>query len=775
MPELAQIQFGPTGGFRRHLALALSAVLLSFGAAKVLPANEKAPEARLERPSWGKVTGWVVDAYSRKPIPGARVAVEVDGAFPETGRATDLTEKDGQFQAKAPLGKISKRFDWGRLLTMHPISLVFGPSAVTKKTKVIDVSQVNVRVEAYGYRPFVGRVRATLVNAADFQITLDDVWLAPTNTALASFSPENLRLEVIESLTVDPPIAAPGEKVRVTLACRLPVHRGFRYRAFLTSSAIRLVEDQQELKAEKQPKDSPEPDRVVFTKELRLPKRSLDTSTEIGFFLVRNDTTALRQRDTRVLLQTPDPEGRPAAEAVLQAFGAFRRGDRQGALASYQSVRKQWPEYSLAHRLYAELCLQLNRPADAAGAYAVLAKNEPGGVKSDLEGVGGRYAWSLLEAGRVDDALTQLADLDKQTAKSVRVPEIAALTRARIAARKGDFEEADKWLGRVSSTGGTVPDAVITEINLARMATAVRTKPSDPELRLSYARVLSGARRREEAVGQIREAAKLDPRQPWAFLDLGTELWETGRRDEAISQFRHAVKLEPANVEARLALADALRQERRYAEALPLYKGAAEDQKLNLRARHFHALMLYANGQEQSARTELLEVLAQARDKGDLQDDGFAGIYFGPKRRNVAGFSIPEAVADAELLEALQDLDRHPENGLLWQNIGSALSDLGLPDLAVTALQRSLKADPTLLETRYFLGTAYRKFGDGDAAEREQRTLLAANPLHPRARLELAQIYTDRGELERAQSELLTHRKNYPYQRAPRPTQSFTN
>ena len=54
---------------------------------------------------------------------------------------------------------------------MHPISLLLSPRSVTKETRIVDVTQVNVRVEAEGYRTFVGRVRATQLDPAAFSIS----------------------------------------------------------------------------------------------------------------------------------------------------------------------------------------------------------------------------------------------------------------------------------------------------------------------------------------------------------------------------------------------------------------------------------------------------------------------------------------------------------------------------------------------------------------------------------------------------------------------------
>lgn len=748
------------------------AILLIGALALCAPAraaDEKSRAPSLQRPDWGRVTGWVMDATTRAPVERARVSVEIDGAFPDSGKATDLTDPRGRYDARAPLGKISSKFDWGRLLTMHPISLVLSPRSITKQTRILDVTQVNARVEAEGYRPFVGRVRATRTDAERFAITLDDVWLAPESAPLVSFTPDRLRHEVIEGLKVEPEIASPGEKVRITLATRLPVARGIRYEAFATSSAIRLIENPTGLKREKGDKDAPQ---VIFTREITLPKSSVDTWTEVGFYLVRDGGTVLRQRDTRALLQiVRTPEERAAAEKIAAGFRQFRSGNRDAALQAYSAAMRARPGYSLGHLLYGDLCLQLNRPRDAAAAFRELVRQDP----RDFETARSRYALALVEAGNHAQALAELADAEKVLGKQ-RIPSLVSLCRARAAAAQGDFDGADRWLA-AAGADTLIPTDVLTEVNLKRMAAAVRASPDDPDLRLSYARVLESARRGGESVAQIRRAAKLQPDQPWAFIDLGQALLLNGQRQDGIANLRHALRLAPDNAEALLALGAALRDEGGYAEALQLFQQVAQKQPLNLRARHNLALMLYAAGKLPEARRELLEVVNQAREKGDIQEDGLlipgAAIYVGPKKRLVAGFSVPEAAADAAILEALQDLERHPGNALLWQNIGSALLDLDLPGLALTALQRSRDQDPALPETRFLQAVAYRKLGKTAAAQAELSAVIAANPLHPQARLELAQLYTDAGSFDQAHAQILAHNKNYPYERPARTARSL--
>ncbi len=748
--------------------------------------------ARLERPDWGKVIGWVLDVRTRRAIPNARVAVEIGGAFPESGKGTDRSDERGKYEARAPLGNITRRFDWGRALTMHPLSLLFSPTAMTKQTRMVDVTQVNVRVEAGGYQPFLGRVRATRANAAAFSITLDDVWLAPAEGVGASFSPERVQFEVIERLMVEPEIVAPGEKVRITLITRLPLERGQSYEAFATSSALRLLPPQVQLKAEKEksrPKEGavetavePTPPldalgtRVTFRKEVTIAKNAPDRATEIGFFLVRNGVTALRRRETRVLLQVvPHPEDRPAAVGLANAHRTLVVGDRRAALAVCDGALRLKPDYRAALLLRGDLLLQLNRPGEAAAAFQEVLKNDP----DDHEIARTRFVQALVEAGRMEEADQEIRTVRAELGKKNTLSPELALCQARVSAAAGDFDDADHWLSKAGQNL-EIPPAVLTQINLQRMEAAIEARPRDADLRLSYARVLEEARRREAALEQRRKAVELDNSQPWPFLDLGTALWDLGRREEGLRHLEHARQLSPNSTEIMLALASAYRDLGQYAGALPLYRETVRLQPHNLRARHYLALMLFAGGDQKAARTELLEVVAQARAKGDVRESGIplpgifgSALYFGPKRRLAVGFSVPEAAADAAILEALQDLEKHPNNGLLWQNIGSALLDLDLPELALSALQRSQRADPTLLETRFLLGVARRKRGELESAREELQAVVAGNPLHPRAHLELAQLYTDLGELERAQAELAAHARNYPFERPARPTQAL--
>jgi tetratricopeptide (TPR) repeat protein len=747
----------------RLATLLLAAVTLSPAPALASPADRQSPKrapAALARSSWGKVTGWIMDAASRRPIADALVTLEINGEFPASGRGTARSDATGRFTTQAPLGKISSNLDWGRVMTMHPFSLVFSPRAMMKETRIVDVAQVNARVAAAGYRPFLGAVRVADANADGFTLHLEDVWLAPERSRLASFSPDNVQHEMIEGFSISPSVCAPGEKVTVTLTARLPVDRRIRYRAYLISNNTRLMASDAPLKAS--PPVASEPNRVVFSKSLKVEATTAERYAELGFYLIRNGRTTLVEPETKLLLQSVrGPEERVAAQMLDEGYGLARRGELDAAAQRYAAARITAPTYTLAHLLYGDLCLRMGRSVAALEAFKKLVDLSP----EDWDVARPRHILALLQTGDVDAAALEVKAAEQ---KSRRVPPQIDLYRARIAALQNRFEEADKCLARAGELV-QVPSALQLEINLRRMQVAAASQPDSAPVRLAYARVLRGAGRFDEAAAQAERALRLAPGDAWACVDLATTLREAGRTGEWLPALRKSLELDPKNSEARLLLADWQRDSGRYAEALSTYRGLAEGEPNNLRARHGLALMLMQTGDYARARQELAEVVEHSRAKGETEDMGlmmpWQSIYFGPKRRLVSGFATPEGSADRVILEALDNLDRNAKNVLAWQNIGGALVQLSAPRLALEALDRAASLDPNLLDTRYYRALALARLGEVADARAELEGVIAANPLHPHARLQLAQLLTDQGQVDQAQAQILAHAKNYPDER----------
>jgi tetratricopeptide (TPR) repeat protein len=748
---------------RRPLIIVSFLCSLLSGVAVAAPATKEASRS-VERPSRGKVIGYILDAETRQPIEGVRVMVEQDGTF-ATSEKPILTSDKGRFDARAALGKVSSRLDFMRLVTSHWISLVLQPRSVLRQTKVIDVSQINIRAEKAGYRPFVGPVRCARIDADRYAVTLDDIWLAPERSGLASFAPDNVETELFDALTVEPAAARPGQKVTLTLRARLPIDRGQQYEIYAYSSARDLLPAGAMSRVGK-------PDlttrTVTFQRIVTVPRKPKQKWTEVSAYFVRVGEYLPLSTDVKALLQVvdTDPEA-TAAQLVAAGYALAEKDDGSAAVHKLDEAIAASPTYMLAHLMRGDTCLALNRPEAAAESYQKVLELTPEAWQT----VGPRRALALLEQGNTSSAVQELNDLEKQfKAKKIReIPPQIYLYRARCAASEGNFTEADVNLARAGRLGMQIPTTVQREINVKRAQAAVQKDPSQPDARLALARVLTDAERPEEAAVEIRHALSLDSQQPWARLELGQLYEKLGRLDEALAEFEAAHRMDANNLEVRLALAGAYRTRRRYADALPHYRAVVERRPTNFFARLNLALVLYQTGEEAVAKQEFQEALKRARGKGTMRNEGFgypgSAFYLGPKKRMLAGFSLPEGRQVYTLLDSLDTLRTHPENALARLNLGRALVALKLPDMATVPLEKALAQMPELTEARYALALARRDLGETEEARTLLEAVLKENPMHPHANLDLARLYGGQGDLETAQAHVLAHRRYWPEDR----------
>jgi tetratricopeptide (TPR) repeat protein len=102
----------------------------------------------------------------------------------------------------------------------------------------------------------------------------------------------------------------------------------------------------------------------------------------------------------------------------------------------------------------------------------------------------------------------------------------------------------------------------------------------------------------------------------------------------------------------------------------------------------------------------------------------------------------------------------HPQPGVMWFRVGQAWASSGRLDEAVAALERSLQIDAGQPETSKVLSIVYGKRGiertiAGNAAEAlpDLEAAVRLDPTAPVARLNLAAVLAEKGDLARARSE----------------------
>lgn len=104
---------------------------------------------------------------------------------------------------------------------------------------------------------------------------------------------------------------------------------------------------------------------------------------------------------------------------------------------------------------------------------------------------------------------------------------------------------------------------------MAELMEAKRLSPGDARIRNALGNALNnGFSQLDAALGEYREAARLEPGVPAFHLDVGIMLVRLGRPAEALDPFASAIRLDPSHREAHYHLSNAYTQIGRYDEAI---------------------------------------------------------------------------------------------------------------------------------------------------------------------------------------------------------------
>ncbi len=741
---------------RRFCALAgvVAAVLLA-------PAGAWAarPPDPLAGRDWGTLTGYVVDRESGKPVAGARVVVEHAGQFATSGRTTGSTDAEGRYQVSALIGRKSSKLDLMSLVEGFPIGLIM-PWGLFKHTRIVDLRQSAMRVERAGYKPFVGLVAAQVPSARRYTLHNVDVLLAPVESPLLSAAPPERPRERLLAYSVEPAIAAPGEKVTFTARFRLP-QDGARYTAgFYTPNALFKFDDFT-LKRARHP--DPETGAITFQRVLEIPKRPRGEWAALRLWLDRdekyNEVELPGVKD--VLLQVArTPEEREAATQAQAAFALETQDRPAEALARYQEAVATAPKRPSLWARIGYLSLQLNRPRDSVAAFEKLVATDP----EHHEVATSHFATALLAAGETQRALDILTAVEEKADKRKRLPREFLLALARTHLARNDLTRADQYYARAVKIG-RVPGEVAQRFHLERARAAVKANPEDPDARLGLARALFDMQRYEEAAAEHHQALRRDPGNVWAHLDLAQCLTAAGRDRDALPHYQQAAQLAPENLEAQLALADCLRRQGHFPEALAAYRqvAAAPARRYDFRVQHGLGLMLLAAGETDAAMEALGRAINLAREKGQLTGTqvytGLGMLSIAPKRVAIDRFEQPEAALDYALLHGLRQLKRTPESPVAEYLAGAAMVELGLADNGLTLVRRAAARGFAPNDARYVVALAHLRLEQRSEARRLLEELVRVEPEHRRALEALARLAFEAGDTARGQAYLLRARR----------------
>ncbi len=360
-----------------------------------------------------------------------------------------------------------------------------------------------------------------------------------------------------------------------------------------------------------------------------------------------------------------------------------------------------------------------------------------------------------------------------------RWAELAALA-ARRSERVADDPEAWFWLAVASEAQGDWPAA-----ERAYRQALVRA-PGDVSSGLGLARARINQERFDEALAGAREllASQREDTRVWTMIgwieirrgqapaaaDALAEAmrlapWNTGaqhlaatlavnRRDwpTGVRLFRQLTRAEPANALLWIQLAEAQYGAQDYERAL-----AAAEQLLALSPEHADGLLwkgaaLSALGRRQEAIEALRAALAGAPASPVLAWLALANTYYALRlfpeaiaayrqaekfasHREAAQDSLGIALKDAGQFDAALQLfeaakAKRPEDPFVWRQIGFVNAALGRSELAIAALEQSLKLDAKQAKVWHALLESYHAAGRPDDVRRVHARLLELDRVH---------------------------------------------
>ncbi len=214
------------------------------------------------------------------------------------------------------------------------------------------------------------------------------------------------------------------------------------------------------------------------------------------------------------------------------------------------------------------------------------------------------------------------------------------------------------------------------------------------------------------AIGELRAAISIAPRQPQYVLALGMVYREAGNRDEALNAFRRVLSLEPGHAEAAPWAAEIARETNQDAEALSILEKA-----------------FARNPDPRTARA-----LAEC-------------------------YVLADRPAKAAAL--LRDtLTRNPQNAPVMLALGEMLAaDLSTRGEAGKLLRAAVKAAPQSAASRFALGNYLLAEGPALEAATHLREAARLRPQDSRIRYSLARALLKSGQAEEGQAELAAFRR----------------
>jgi len=315
----------------------------------------------------------------------------------------------------------------------------------------------------------------------------------------------------------------------------------------------------------------PSPDPLL-TKELGTPNacnnchadKGLDWQIEWTHKWYGEDMNAVSRKRTRAIHAAT--EQRPGA--LNQLIECFDIEEIDGWQATLLRLMEPWAADS-------RIVQRANRSANEGGPLARVAaalligrRGETGPLMEKmltdpLKAVRIEAAWSSLDRISVDHPA--FAEISAMAQHQSDQP-TGAMTMARLAIKRGDIADAEKWFQRAAKWDPSSPvprrDLAVflsgqgrTGDSITWLEEAAKLAPANAEIPYLTALALSEVGKPSEALAKLQTAVQIQPDFARAWYNLGLLQNSQGNPQDAVASLQQAAALEPTNPDAPYAMA----------------------------------------------------------------------------------------------------------------------------------------------------------------------------------------------------------------------------
>ena len=428
----------------------------------------------------------------------------------------------------------------------------------------------------------------------------------------------------------------------------------------------------------------------------------------------------------------------PSAHLALAELQA-RNGDMQGAEQQAQAGVQASPENLQARAILAQLYMRNNDPAKAEQTLLQAVNEMP-----DKDQPASLLVNFYAQTRQLPHAQAVFADLHKNHGKSIPIE----LEYTRLLLTDSKFDQAGDLLKDLDKTNANNPQ--VQRLNadlllhqgklndaLLLLQKAVSNAPDDVHLRLLLAQTASMVGKPGLVESNLRDAARLDPRNLDAARGLAAIAQSHGDSEQLIQLAEKMIAAHPETPDGYIWRGSAEARQQQFAEADKDFQAALQKSPNNLIAMLDLGELRLQQKRIPEATTLLEQVLG--RDPNQIQAlNSLVSLDLQAKQQDKAVALIQAQIA------------KSPNNPALYTDL-SALQ-LGLKDFggAQASAQHALSLDKTYQPAVQVYSQAEVATGNTDGAIAIWQQWLSAHPDDPRANTLLGSLEETKGDITKA-------------------------